>query len=388
MHDVIPNELFSGLNFLTDVFTSKAMLKDCILLIFGICLSPTKTVAGMADWFEGVNQSTLNRFLTQHPWQLSKLINACHREIEEKVIGKIVRLIIDDSKIEKTGEKIQRTGWEFDHCKKLHILCFSVVFAIVLIEGIELPIPFAVEACKKRKKNQKRKKSKITIAMKMIAAFIKLTRLAAKQIILFDSWYSAAKLINSIPEGVLWVTRLKLKNDRVVLFNGSWLNIWKFRRSVNSWKFKRVKVNDRYFWVYTEKLMIQGLDNEVTVVISKLSHYSRESIILISNLDNVEEILREYDGRWKIETFFRTAKQTLGIGDFQIRKYLGNRRYWAMVLLAYTLISRMQQLWKECRTVGDVLNRFRRLLQNAAANYGMSFGRFTHTYVCENFAKL
>ena len=107
-----------------------------------------------------------------------------------------------DSKIQKTGEKIQGAGWEFDHCKKLNILCFSIVFAVVMIEGFELPLPFAVEACKKRKKGQKRKKSKITIAMKMIAAFAKLAERAAKKIVLFDSWYCAAKLIKSIPADV------------------------------------------------------------------------------------------------------------------------------------------------------------------------------------------
>lgn len=389
MHVEVLDSILEKLDFLSDVFTSKGALKDCLLLIFGVCLSPTKTVAGMGGWFENVNQSTLNRFLTQYNWKITKLFNACHKEIKEKIIGKTVRLIIDDSKIQKTGDKIEKAGWEFDHVRKCNILCFSIVFAIVMIEGIELPLPFAAEACKKRKKGQKRKKSKITIAMKMIAEFVKVTEKAAKRIILFDSWYSAAKLINSMPKGIFWVTRLKFKNDRVVEFNGSWLNIWKFRRSVNSWNFRKIEVNGRYFWAYAEKLRIQGLDNEVTVVISKLSRHSKESIILISNLNEAKEILEEYDGRWKIETFFRTAKQNLGIGDVQMRKYLGNRRYWSMVLLAYSLISHLQQLWKKsCRTAGEVLDKLRKLLQNAAANYGMSLGRFTHAYVCENIAKL
>lgn len=387
MHDVIPKDIFAGLGFLTDVFTSKAALKDCLLLIFSICLSPNKTIAGMANWLEGVNQSTLNRFLTTYLWDDKDIFKACHKEIKEKIIGKTARLIIDDSKIEKTGEKIQRAGWEFDHCKKIHIFCFSIVFAVVMIEGFGLPIPFAVEACKKRKKSQKRQKSKITIAMKMISAFIRLTNGAAKRIILFDSWYCATKLIRLIPKNVSWVTRLKLKHSRLVWLNDCWLPIWKFFRRVNSWNFRKVNVNGCYFWVYSERLNIHGL-GEVTVVLSKPSRHSRKFLFFISNLQDAKEILEEYDGRWKIETFFRTTKQTLGIGEVQMRKYIGNRRYWSIVLLAYTLISRLQQLWKNCRTAGNVLNQFRRLLQNAAANYGMSLGRFTHAYVCEKIAKL
>lgn len=389
MHVEVLDNILEKLNFLSDAFTSESPLKNCLRFVFGICLSPTKTVAGMANWFEDVDQSTLNRFLTQYPWDEKGLVKVCHQEIKNKIIKKIVRLVIDDSKIKKTGEKIQRVGWDFDHVSKCNILCFSIVFAIVIIEGIKLPIPFAVEACKKRKKGQKRKKSKITIAMKMIVDFVNITEAASKRIILFDSWYSAAKLINSVPRNVYWITRLKFKDSRVVNFNGSWLNIWKFRRSVNSWNYKQVKVNGRYFWAYAKKMKIQGLDEEVTVVISKLFRYSRESIIIISNLEDVKEILEEYDGRWKIETFFRTVKQNLGIGEVQMRKYLGNRRYWSMVLLAYAVISILQQTWDTtCKTAGETLAKLRRLMQNVAADYGMSLGRFTHAYVSGKIAKV
>jgi len=387
MHAVIPEEIFSKLDFLTDVFT-KAQLKDCLLLIFSICLSPTKTVSGMAGWLEGINQSTLNRFLTQYSWNAKDLFDGYHKQIKENVVGKVVRLIIDDSKIAKSGENIERVGREYDHCKKLSILCFSIVFSVVKIDGFELPLPFAAEACRKKQGKKKRKKSKITIAMKMISEFAQLAEKAAKRIILFDSWYCAAKLIKSVPNDVYWVTRLKFKLSRLVRQNDCWLPIWKFCRGVNSWKFREVRINGRSFWVYAEKLEIHGIE-EVTVVISKLKRHSRKYLVFISNLDDAKEILEEYDGRWNIETFFRTAKQNLGIGDVQMRKYLGNRRYWSVVLLAYSLISRLQQSWKKtCRTAGEVLNKLRGLLQNAATDYGMSLGRFTHAYVCEKIAKL
>jgi hypothetical protein len=386
MHVEVLDNILEKFDFLTDVFT-RAQLKDCLLLIFGTCLSPTKTVNGMAGWLEGINQSTLNRFLTQYPWNAADLFDSYHKRIKENVVGKVVRLIIDDSKIAKTGENIERVGWEFDHCKKLSVLCFSIVFSIVKIDGFELPLPFAAEACRK-KQGKKRKKSKITIAMRIISDFISIAEKAAKRIILFDSWYCAAKLIKSIPNGVYWVTRLKFKKSRLVRLDGCWLPIWKFCKGVNSWRFRGVKINGRSFWVYTEKLEVHGL-GEVTVVISKLKRHSRKYLVFISNLDDAKEILEEYDGRWDIETFFRTAKQNLGIGDVQMRKYLGNRRYWSVVLLAYSSISFLQRLWrKSCRTAGEVLDTLRRLLQNAAADYGMSLGRFTHAYVCEKIAKL
>ena len=160
MHDVIPKGFFDRLDFLRDMF-SKAEIENCFLLMFGILFSPKKTINSMAEWLENINQSTLNRFLTKSDCNLKKLFKNWHMKIKSKVKNKVVKLIIDDSKIEKTGEEIERIGKEFDHVKKQNILCFSIVFSIVKIAGIELPLPFSAEACKKKNKKDKRKKSKI-----------------------------------------------------------------------------------------------------------------------------------------------------------------------------------------------------------------------------------
>jgi len=387
MHDVILDHILEKFSFLTDVF-SKPELKNFFLFMHAICFSPIKSIKGMADWYEDVDQSSLNRFLTQSPWELKKLFKGYHKEVKKQTRGKVVKLLIDDSKLKKTGECIQRAGWEFDHVEKRNILCFSIVFAVIKIEGFDLPLPFAAEACMKKQKGQKRKKSKISLAMKMIKDFVKLTEGAKKRIITFDSWYCAQDLIDSIPKGVYWVTRLKFKDSRLVWLNGCWLPIWKFCSGVNSWNFKKVKVNDHYFWVHTAKIVIHGL-GEVTIVLSKTSQYARTYVIFISNLEDAKEILESYEDRWEIEVFFRAVKQNFGIGDVQMRKYLGNRRYWSMVLLTYSLISYLQHLWrKTCTTAGETLAKLRKLLQNAAANYGMNFGRFTYLYVCEKIAKV
>lgn len=382
------DKIFEEMSFLTNLF-KRAELKNCLLMVMSICFSPKKTIAGMAGWLESINQSTLNKFLTQSNWLTKKLFGKYHKKIQKNVKDKKVLLLIDDSKIEKTGEKIEKVGWEYDHTKKISILCFSIVFAVVKIAGLDLPLPFAAEVCKKKnRKKDKRKKSKITLAMKIIAAFVETTQEAAKRIILFDSWYCAKKLINSIPNNIYWITRLKFKKDRLVKVKDRWLNLWKFCRSVNSWDFKRTKVSDRYFWVHTIKIEVNGL-GIVTLIMTKFKHYSRGYIVFISNLDNAAEILENYEERWDIEVFFRSVKQNLGIGDVQMRNYLGNRRYWSIVLLTYSLISFLQHRWrKTCKTAGDTLAKLRKLLQNAAANYGRSLGSFVHFYVCKNFAKL
>ena len=312
------DKIFEETSFLTPLF-KRAEFKNCLLMLLSICFSPKKTIAGMADWLENINQSTLNRFLTQSNWLTKRLFGRYHKKILKQVKGKRVTLIIDDSKIQKTGENIEKVGWEFDHAKKIHILCFSIVFAVVKIGGVDLPLPFAAEVCKKKnRKKDKRKKSKITLAMKIIAQFIELTKSAKKRIILFDSWYCAKKLVRAIPADVYWVTRLKFKRDRLVLVKDRWIPLWKFCRSVNSWDYKRTKAGDRYFWVYITKIEVNGL-GVVTLAMTKLKHYSREYLAFISNLDDATEMLESYGERWDIEVFFRSVKQNFGIGDVQMR---------------------------------------------------------------------
>lgn len=372
----------------TKVF-SKPQLENFLAFVFSIVLCPFSTINSYAEWLnQWKDQSTLNRFLTEPKWDIKKIFKNYHKIIKQQVKDRIAKLIIDDSKIEKTGEDIERVGREFDHCKRRNILCFSVVFSLVKISGFDLPIPFALKQCRKSKK-KKRKLSKITIAMQMIKEFCKVAKDAAKKIIVFDSWYAAEHLVESIPRDVFWVTRLKLGVIRLFKAeNGCWLPLWKFLRRVKSWDFHRLKINNQYFWVYKTKLEINKL-GLVTVVFSKTSKYSRKVQIFISNLNDTQEILENYDERWDIEVFNRTVKQDLGIGFVQIRNYEGNRRYWTLVILSYSIISFLQQQWKNfCKTIGETIKRLKRLLQKQDANFERNLVRAIENYVERKFAKL
>lgn len=385
---VIPNEIFDRIGILRDVFT-KFEFENMLFVLFGILFSERKTIKGMAEFFGEVNQSTLNRLLTVSKWHPKNILNTFNKNLAEQIKDKKLLLIIDDTKIEKTGKKIEKVGWETDHAKKRNILCYSIVFSLIKVEGVKLSFPFAIEACKKkRRKKDKRKKSKITIAMKMIANFIKISQSAAKRIIVFDSWYCAEKLIKTVPKDIGWITRLKLTDDRLFWRNGCWLHFWKYYESVNPWQFKKIKVNGRYLWIHLSKVTFNGL-GETTTMICKFSRYAKDYAVFISNLEDATEILENYEERWDIEVFFRSIKQSLGIGEVQLRSYWGNRRYWTLVLIAYSLISALQIGWNAiCSTAGKTISYLRSCLENAAVNYGKSFGKYLCFYFREKFAKV
>ncbi len=51
------------------------------------------------------------------------------------------------------------------------------------------------------------------------------------------------------------------------------------------------------------------------------------------------KILSTYAQRWPIETFYRDAKQNLGLENCELRLLRGIRRHWDLVFLAYTLLQ-------------------------------------------------
>ncbi len=50
------------------------------------------------------------------------------------------------------------------------------------------------------------------------------------------------------------------------------------------------------------------------------------------------KILKLYAKRWRIDAFYRDAKQNLGFEDYEMRKIEGVRRHLSMVFIAHTLL--------------------------------------------------
>ena len=53
----------------------------------------------------------------------------------------------------------------------------------------------------------------------------------------------------------------------------------------------------------------------------------------------MKTILKTYLKRWEIDSFYRDAKQELGLEDYEVRKMRGMRRHWLMVFLADALLQ-------------------------------------------------
>ena len=85
-----------------------------------------KNIQDIADnMLDGRHQSSLNRFLTRHKWDVQQLNairlqqNLSHRN------GGV--LIVDDTIIEKSGKHMDGVGFLFDHCKGKSVRCHDIV---------------------------------------------------------------------------------------------------------------------------------------------------------------------------------------------------------------------------------------------------------------------
>lgn len=66
----------------------------------------------------------------------------------------------------------------------------------------------------------------------------------------------------------------------------------------------------------------------------------RPRLLVTSDLKaRARQIVRAYEQRWRIEVFFRTAKQDLNLEGFRARKLRAIRAHIALVLLAFTLMK-------------------------------------------------
>jgi len=92
---------------------------------------------------------------------------------------------------------------------------------------------------------------------------------------------------------------------------------------------------------------------------------------LTNNLSLADkEIVFHAARRWKIEEFYKDAKENLGFDQYQVRTLKEIKKHWYFVFLAYTFLKMsklkgaFQRVFKpdvRLNTLGDLLRTFRKL---------------------------
>ena len=160
-----------------------------------------------------------------------------------------------------------------------------------------------------------------------------------------DIWYFNFENTSYIQSlGKDWVAGCKI--NRLIQIGNSYVSLADYLQTVPKEEFKMVTLKtsdgERSFWTYAKNVTLKKHHQRVRVVFSYLNgDLTGEPKVLATNrLDwDVKTILETYLLRWKIDAFYRDAKQELGLEDYEVRKLQGLKRHWLMVFLADTLLQ-------------------------------------------------
>src|SRR3954462_4278631 len=140
-----------------DLFANECQQRHLAEYLTGLMVAERKTVLGInSEFAQTTDQSCLNRFLTDAPWQPEALNQ---RRLEELQKDPSTRysdqgvIPIDNTLIDRDGLLIPDAGWFWDHAEERHKIAQDYLFAnYVCTSGKHYPLEFRLfrkeEVCK------------------------------------------------------------------------------------------------------------------------------------------------------------------------------------------------------------------------------------------------
>lgn len=357
----------------------------------GLMVCENKTLSDIqAKYLNSTTVNSLDHFMLNADWSAEELnrkrieILQSRPESASKISGVIC---IDDTYTHKSGKHIEDVEMHYDHAQKKMILGHNIVSSHYKDNQTDYPLdyrlyhrkPKAEELQKAYDKldrqidlfDQKRYhieklklllnyriralrfKSKITLAIELINQAEQMKIKASTY--LFDSWFLCKELINTIRSyGKDWISTIK--HNRLLIIMNKKISVSDFIKSIPKQAYRKIKTKQgKIYWIFTKSVKASSL-GKVRIVISYDSPYFKgDPLVLVTNRKDWEavKILSTYAQRWGIESFYRDAKQHLGLEDYQLRNIQGIKRHWYFVFLAYSFLmlnALNSRLIKQCKT--------------------------------------
>jgi hypothetical protein len=308
------------------------------------------------------DQSSLNRFLTQSPWNLQKLeekrlsMSRC-LPVEEGSTG---YLLVDDTINRKTGKHMEEAGYHFDSAQGKAVWGHDIVTTHYVNGETEYPVRLSLYVKKKTcQKEQRVFKTKIQLAIGQIEAFM--PPAGTNVVVAFDSWFFCRQIVEAVAaKGWDWVTQAE--SNRLVCLNGEETNVTALASGLLEKQFKTVKVKGEEFSLCGFEVWMSKVGS-VKLVVAKEKEEDGFHFYVSNRLDwSAKQVLLAYKVRQSIDVFYRDAKQNLGLEAYQMRRGRGAIIHWHLAFNAYTLLALLRRsacldsrLLRRClATLGDV----------------------------------
>lgn len=335
-----------------DLFDCEPQRRHFAEYLTGLLIASNKSVTGIHDEFAKTSdQSCLNRFLTEAPWDEQQLNERRLQWVQEQPNMRYSDrgvIAIDNTLIDHHGQFIKDVGFFWDHAQERKKLAHDYLFANYVCEGGKhFPLEF------RRFKKQEQCTETGEKFLNHNQLFCELVDWVCQRqipgIFTFDSYFTNAEILNYLhaqkdAQGNARGYVGDLKFNRKLESKGRILNATELAASIAPGDRQEHRRGDQRQWYFTCTLRIPKVDHKIRIVI--LWEHRRDAQpqkILITNRTQweVNRVLGVYRQRWRgTETYHRDGKQELGMGDCQLRSGQGQTRHMYLVMLAYSLVMR------------------------------------------------
>ncbi len=346
---------------------------------------------------EPTDSSALSDFLTYSPWSEAEVRDGALRYMVPWITRAHlpedipVLISIDDSLAKKPKESKHFEGveWHFEaNGERRYGHGFVFVDCHMQYGRRSAPINFRPYLREKtvRRINRTREKewrvkfkTKYELSADMLEEIAPIVPDRLRVFVMFDSWYASKDLIKLCRE-YKWHVICALKHNRN--FNGE--RVSEIARRTRNKSFRPMWVssaeNSTRYWIRTFKGHINGLAEEVRVIISKRHPRDKSPEYFMCTWPDypVRKVLSCYTQRWVIEVDHLYLKLRLGAEDFRVRSLEGICKHLALCFLSLAyLYWRMGTTRRVVKKLAEIIEEHRR---EHYKNFLAEFGRRVLAY--------
>lgn len=321
-------------------------LKDILILVQGLISERCDSISKIAQ--NPLNKrahTTLTRFLNHHDTFWTEMEKRFQEVIQCPGSPSIV--IADDSLLGKRGKQIPSVSKAYDHCTHHFKNAQTILTIGKNINGLFYPLKilFSQNKGKSPRKRKTKGKKKLQAIRKAQQQQTKNDQLVNwlkahpenTDVIVADSWYTNAYLIEVCHDWIHSTFVGQLKGTLILRVDNKRMNV---KELVYSSKMnRRVPLNGKTIQYRCYNAQIQSVRIPVKIVVTKLENGSRAALVSSDSQISGEDMIRYYAHRWSIESFFKMAKQNLGLGDCHLRSEKAHRHYMILVSIAYLIFN-------------------------------------------------
>jgi SRSO17 transposase len=343
--------------------------KRCLALfmfyVFGLIIAGKgkRTVSGVSRlYLAGKSRSNLSRLFTDYKWDCKEALLSSVERIMTRIpfkVGERIMLILDDTKMEKTGRKMDGIGkmkrndgsFCIGHCKVSMTLVYN---------GISFPVDLRLYIPKAEcERLGVEFKTKIQLGLEMIKSFQ--VPMGIRVVVLFDCWYLTRDVVQSVKErGFSYVSYLR--SNRNIKVGGKKIRVDRYGLEQGYQKIGYIPRGLSAEPVCHQAIVDVPKVGVANLVISRTSERSLgltyKYFVTDMSYEGVEDVLRLYDKRWEIECEYRSSKQDIGMGEYQMRDLTAIVRHLyaatiSLLLLVYLSLETQKRTGRKFKNYAD-----------------------------------